>query len=84
MDALTVAFTKPSFIQFLNNLNARSDKGNAIYAIQQKELHRNKDGKLCFNPPLPLDEFRAEAKRQLNDIFVSHKAKIKLRHATPI
>lgn len=78
MDALTVAFTKPSFIQFLNNLNARSDKGNAIYAIQQKELHRNKDGKLCFNPPLPLDEFRAEAKRQLNDIFVSHKAKNKV------
>ena len=28
MDALTVAFTKPSYIQYLNHLNARKDENN--------------------------------------------------------
>ena len=38
MDALTIAFTKRCFIQYLNNLNARSDKSGSIYAIEKKEL----------------------------------------------
>ena len=78
MDALTIAFTKPSFIQYLNNLNARSDKGGSIYAIERKELYRDKGGKLRFRPPMPLDEFRAEAKRQLESVLVSIKAKNKV------
>ena len=77
MDALTIAFTKPSFIQYLNNLNARSNKGDSIYAIENKELHR-KDGKLCFNAPLPINEFRAEAKKHLKAVLVSIKAKNKV------
>ena len=77
MDALTIAFTKPSFIQYLNNLNARSDKGDSIYAIENKELHRE-DGKLCFNAPLPINEFRAEAKKHLKAVLVSTKAKNKV------
>lgn len=78
MDALTVAFTKQSFIQYLNSLNARNDKDSVTYSIQQKELSRNNDGRLCFNPPMPLNEFRAEAKRQIDSILVSHKAKNKV------
>ena len=99
MDALTIAFTKRSFIQYLNNLNARVQKGvddyidldmvelrdlnkaqraSAIYGIEKKELHRGDDHKLHFNPPMPLDEFRAEAKRQLENILVSIKAKNKV------
>ncbi|MBR5189834.1 MAG: type II CRISPR RNA-guided endonuclease Cas9, partial [Paludibacteraceae bacterium] len=78
MDALTIAFTKPSFIQYLNNLNARSDKSSSIYGIEQKELHRASDGHLLFNPPMPLGEFRAEARRHLSDILVSIKAKNKV------
>ena len=35
MDAITIAFTKPSYIQYLNNLNAKSDKNGVIYAIQK-------------------------------------------------
>ena len=77
MDALTIAFTKPAFIQYLNNLNARSNKSDSIYAIENKELHRE-GGKLCFNAPLPINEFRAEAKRHLNAILVSIKAKNKV------
>lgn len=78
MDALTIAFTKPAFIQYLNNLNARSDKGGSIYAIERKELYRDNKGKLRFYPPMPLDEFRAEAKRHLEKILVSIKAKNKV------
>lgn len=99
MDALTIAFTKRNFIQYLNNLNARVQKGvdeyidldnieiknlgkdekrNAVYGIERKELYRDKNGRLRFNPPMPLDEFRAEAKRQLENILVSIKAKNKV------
>ena len=99
MDALTIAFTKRSYIQYLNNLNARVQKGvddyidldmvelsklnpeeraSAVYGIEKKELHRDSHGKLRFNSPMPLDEFRAEAKRQLEGTLVSIKAKNKV------
>lgn len=78
MDALTIAFTKPAFIQYLNNLNARSDKSSSIYGIEQRYLYRDTHGKLRFRPPMPLDLFRAEAKRQLEDILISIKAKNKV------
>lgn len=79
MDALTIAFTKQSIVQYLNNLNARSDKSGSIYGIQQKELHRDpKSGKLTFNAPIPLDKFRAEAKRHLQSVLISIKAKNKV------
>ena len=99
MDALTIAFTKRSFIQYLNNLNARIEKtsdvyvdlenvefmdlpkeqrAGAVFAIERTQLYRDDKGKLRFNPPMPLDEFRAEAKRQLENILVSIKAKNKV------
>lgn len=77
MDALTIAFTKPSHIQYLNNLNARSDRAGAIYAIELKELHRDeKDNHLRFNPPF--DGIRKEAMKHLSNILVSIKAKNKV------
>ena len=33
MDALTVAFTKPSYIQYLNHHNARKDENNKNYSV---------------------------------------------------
>lgn len=99
MDALTIAFTKRSYIQYLNNLNARvqksvddyidldmvelsalskEDRSAAIYGIEKKELHRDSHGKLRFNSPMPLEEFRTEAKRQLENTLVSIKAKNKV------
>lgn len=78
MDALTVAFTKRNIIQYLNNLNARSDKSSSIYGIEQNELYRNSKGKLLFKPPFALDEFREEAKKQLENTLVSIKAKNKV------
>ncbi len=78
MDALTVAFTKYSHVNYLNNLNARSDKNGNIYAIEQKELYRDKNNKLRFKPPIPIDDFRAEAKKQLENTLISFKASNKV------
>lgn len=78
MDAVTIAFTRHSFIQYLNHLNARSDKAGSVYAIERKELYRDQHNKLRFRPPMPLDEFRAEVRRHLQDILVSIKAKNKV------
>ena len=78
MDALTIAFTKRSFIQYLNNLNARSDKSTSIYGIETKELYRDDKGKLKFKPPIPLNDFRAEAKKHLENTLISIKAKNKV------
>lgn len=78
MDALTIAFTKPAYIQYLNNLNARRDKSGSIYGIEKRYLYRDGRGKLRFRAPIPLDQFRVEAKRQLEDILISIKAKNKV------
>lgn len=77
MDALTIAFTRRSHIQYLNNLNAKDNgekKDSNIYGIERKEML---DGRR-FIPPMPLNEFRNEAKRHLESILVSIKAKNKV------
>lgn len=84
MDALTVAFTKHSYIQYLNNLNARKDEGNKLHdhivGIQAKETEKIKDDKgqdkRVFKSPMP--HFRAEARKHLENILVSLKAKNKV------
>lgn len=79
MDAITVAFTKPAYIQYLNNLNARdinNKKGESILGIESKYLKRDKNNKLRFIAPMP--NFREEAKKQLESILISYKAKNKV------
>jgi len=78
MDALTVAFTRLSHIQYLNNLSAKSDKAGSIYGIAQKELEKDSKGKLRFKSPIPLEEFRSEAKMHLENVLISIKAKNKV------
>ena len=101
MDALTIAFTKHAFIQYLNNLSARIDKGvddsklfdisefdlgdipksqvsAVVKAIERKMMYRDSKGRLRFVPPMPLDEFRAEARKHMENILVSIKAKSKV------
>lgn len=100
MDALTIAFTKRSYIQYLNNLNARVSKeagkeyevdltdygifdipknsrSEVVMAIETKQLERV-NGRLRFIPPMPLDEFRREARKHLENTLVSYKAKNKV------
>lgn len=84
MDALTVAFTKRSHIQYLNNLNARRHESNeltsSILAIEAKETTKVTDEKgnykRLFKEPIP--NFRQIAKQHLEAILVSHKAKNKV------
>ncbi len=80
MDALTVAFTRHSHIQYLNNLNARKNekdkKHNAIIGIENKETTKTENGKRVFNEPIP--NFRVVAKQHLENILISHKAKNKV------
>ncbi|MCU0415543.1 MAG: type II CRISPR RNA-guided endonuclease Cas9 [Cytophagaceae bacterium] len=82
MDALTVAFTKPAYIQYLNNLNAKKEdtpKGKEIYGIESKYLEKVKtdDG---FNRVFksPIKNFRTQAKEHLENILISFKAKNKV------
>ena len=49
-----------------------------VLGIEKKELYRNDKGKLLFKPPFALDEFRAEAKRHLENTLISIKAKNKV------
>ncbi|MBA4154735.1 type II CRISPR RNA-guided endonuclease Cas9, partial [Flavobacterium sp.] len=79
MDALTVAFTKPAYIQYLNNLNAKTQgekKASAIIGIETKYLERDKNNKLRFKSPM--ENFREEAKKHLERVLISYKAKNKV------
>ena len=73
MDALTVAFTKEVFIQYFNNVNAAQQSGTNEIAIKNKYFHNGR-----AIPPIPLDEFRTEAKRCMQDLLISIKAKGKV------
>lgn len=84
MDALTVAFTKHSHIQYLNFLNARYNETHKehknIKGIEDLETHIKIDDegnkKRVFNLPIP--NFREQAKEHLENILVSFKAKNKV------
>ncbi|MCH7525644.1 MAG: type II CRISPR RNA-guided endonuclease Cas9, partial [Bacteroidetes bacterium] len=82
MDALTVAFTKHSHIQYFNYLNAREDENHKqhgnIYAIEQKETYISDKNKRLIKPPMPIEQFRADAKMCLENTLVSFKVKNKL------
>ena len=78
MDALTIAFTRPEYVNYLSNLNARSDKSGNIYAIEKQYLQRSDQGKMLFLPPMPLAQFRAEVLSHLSNVLVSIKAKNKV------
>lgn len=75
MDALTVAFTTHNHIQYLNNLNARSDRNGNIWGIEQI-ITEVANRKRRFKKPMP--NFREEAKRHLETILVSTKSKSKV------
>jgi CRISPR-associated endonuclease Csn1 len=73
MDALTVAFTKEALIQLFNNLNASLLPDSNAYALKTKYCERGR-----VKPPIPLDEFRAEARKHLENTLISIKAKNKV------
>ncbi|MCQ2192163.1 MAG: type II CRISPR RNA-guided endonuclease Cas9 [Paludibacteraceae bacterium] len=100
MDALTIAFTRRNYIQYLNNLNARIEKNaddyidldmvewdeldkktrtRAVKTIEKRYLTRGSGNKLRFISPIqPLEAFRAEAKKQLENVLISVKSRSKV------
>jgi len=84
LDAVTIAFTKHSYIQYLNHLNARKVEEHAqhkvILAIENKELTKvfEDEGNFQkkFNPPMA--DFRQEVKKQLEHVLISFKSKNKV------
>jgi CRISPR-associated endonuclease Csn1 len=82
MDALTVAFTTYNHVQYLNNLNAsRHNKdNNPLFAIRNKitETIKDKSGSKKRRFVVPLPNFRTEAKKHMEAILISFKAKNKV------
>ncbi|MDY3089770.1 MAG: type II CRISPR RNA-guided endonuclease Cas9 [Porphyromonas sp.] len=80
MDALTVAFTRRSHVLYLNTLNAHyrheAEPSEGEEEEAQKTPKLRKDRHALFAEPMP--HFRVEARRALERILVSHKAKNKV------
>lgn len=84
MDALTVAFTTHNHIQYLNYLNAKSNEKHKehqnIFAIENivTEVFEKGNGKKQRKFKSPIQNFRSEAKKHLEEILISHKTKNKV------
>ncbi|WP_321308376.1 type II CRISPR RNA-guided endonuclease Cas9 [Marinifilum fragile] len=80
MDALTVAFTSHSHVQYLNNLHASGNAQSELHGIRKKitELQETKSGNSKRVFKAPMENFRHEAKNHLEQILISFKAKNKV------
>jgi CRISPR-associated endonuclease Csn1 len=80
MDALTVAFTTYSHINYINNLNASRNKESELFGIRNTitKVYQNINGskKRKFIPPV--ESFRVEAKKHIESILISFKNKNKV------
>ncbi len=79
MDALTVAFTTRSHIQYINNLNARRFEKHAKHQIIkgiENKITEIRAGKRVFVAPMP--HFRSQAKTHIESILISFKNKNKV------
>lgn len=79
MDALTVAFTTRSHIQYLNTLHSQNS-----YKEFEDIIDNNNHKKLL--PSIPINVFRSEAKHHLENILVSYpsKGKVVSKHVNKI
>ena len=81
MDAITIAFTTPAHIQYLNNLNAINNKESSIYGIEAKYTELVGSHRVFRAPIQPVSAMRSEVKRELKSILVSIKSKNKVASA---
>lgn len=84
MDALTVAFTTHNHIQYLNYLNARKNEEHKEHKIITNieknitEIVEKKNGSKERRFKEPVKNLRKEARKYLDEILISHKAKNKV------
>jgi CRISPR-associated endonuclease Csn1 len=80
MDALTVAFTTYNHINYINNLSASRNKESELFGVRNSitKVYENSNGskKRKFIPPV--ENFRVEAKKQIESILISFKNKNKV------
>lgn len=70
MDALTVAFTTKSHIQYFNTDNAKDE------SVKKAEFVKNGSNKKVFKAPI--DDFRKQAKTHIESVLISFKNKNKV------
>ncbi|MCL9967743.1 MAG: type II CRISPR RNA-guided endonuclease Cas9 [Aquirufa antheringensis] len=75
MDAITIALTKQNYVNILNKLNANPEMDKDI-AYERSRFLERREGKWKFK--LPLERLRAEFKKTLENVLISHKAKNKV------
>lgn len=75
MDALTVAFTTRSHVNYISHLNTKEKPDSQAYGLREI-LTTTDSGARRFKLPMP--DFRAKARRFIERILVSHKAKNKV------
>lgn len=84
MDALTVAFTTHNHIQYLNYLNARKDENHKQHKVISNieniitKVFEKKNGSKQRRFIDPIKNFRIDAKKHLDEVLISHKAKNKV------
>lgn len=84
MDALTVAFTTHNHIQYLNYLNARKDENHKQHKVISNienlitKVFEKKNGSKQRRFIEPIHNFRIDAKKHLEEVLISHKAKNKV------
>ncbi|MFY1045829.1 type II CRISPR RNA-guided endonuclease Cas9 [Chryseobacterium sp. GP-SGM7] len=84
MDALTVAFTTHNHIQYLNYLNARKDESHKQHKMISNienlitKVFEKKNGSKQRRFIEPIKNFRIDAKKHLDEVLISHKAKNKV------
>lgn len=76
MDAIVVAFTPKAIVQYVNNLNAASNKDTIFYNIRNKYTYRDDHGKRRYKAPMI--NMRSEVTRVLSRLLISHNIKNKV------
>lgn len=77
IDAVVIAMTTPSHIQYLNNLAAAKIKDSTYWKLRNS-LTVQVDGKRMFVPPIPLQDMRDRISDLVRNCFVSSKTDGKL------
>jgi len=76
MDAIAAAFARPAIVQMINNESAKSNQDARFQNLKKKHTYRTKGDGRRFKKPF--DNIRQEAKKHLEQILVSFKAKNKV------
>ncbi|MDR1055400.1 MAG: type II CRISPR RNA-guided endonuclease Cas9 [Prevotellaceae bacterium] len=76
MDALVIACTTRSHVNYLNNQSAKSSQKETRYDLKMKLCSKNKQGKWLFNKPW--DTFTQDTQTALTGVIISFKQNLRV------